>query len=163
MTPEDMAALASEIDSIRLSLNILLEFGDQKFLSYATAQKQLGLAATALLDYHNLGVGQKFAMGFAHDCSKRPCCAAAFAEWCARIAACSPPHSEPKSIRFAYRSFPCWSTKTRSSPLTPPRKGIRPCVHQLVGFPQPRRGREVGVAIRVRRLGESAQRAEIVW
>ena len=68
MTPEAMAALASEIDLIRQNLVLLLEFGDQKFLSYATAQKQLGLAATALLDYHNLGVGQKLAMGFAYDC-----------------------------------------------------------------------------------------------
>lgn len=67
MTPEDMAALAGEIDSIRKNFALLLEYNDQKFLAYTTAQKALDHATTALLDFGNLGVDQTLAMRFAYD------------------------------------------------------------------------------------------------
>jgi hypothetical protein len=67
MTPEAMAALASEIDLIRLSLVLLLEFNDQKFLAYTTAQKALDRATTALSDFR-MDANQMLVMRFAYDC-----------------------------------------------------------------------------------------------
>jgi hypothetical protein len=63
-TPED---IGKEIDSIRKSLVLLLEYPDQKFSAYAAAQKALDLASTTLSDYRTMGVDQKLAMRFAHD------------------------------------------------------------------------------------------------
>ena len=64
---DTLTTLASEIDSIRLSLNLLWEFNDRKFSAYASAQKSLDLASTTLLDYQSLGADEKLARRFACD------------------------------------------------------------------------------------------------
>lgn len=63
MTPEEMDAIGDEINLIRDSITLLLELPDETFTARALAQKQLGLASAALLDFRS-----KLAMRFAYDC-----------------------------------------------------------------------------------------------
>lgn len=67
MTPEAMADLGRQIDTIHRELIILLEYDDRRFTAFATAQKQLSLASAALL----LGDDKKLALRFALDALRR--------------------------------------------------------------------------------------------
>ena len=58
----DTLTIANEIDAIRDSIILLIEYDDQTFKARASAQKALSLASTTLKEFHASELPLRFAL-----------------------------------------------------------------------------------------------------